>query len=87
MVRYSSRGQLRRVVALLAAVALVAGACSSGGASATPAATTATAMRQLASYVRYAGYWFTVADVRTVTDDLLERARERLYDTFGPWET
>ena len=46
----------------------------------------ATAMRQLASYVRYAGYWFTVADVRTVTDDLLERARERLYDTFGPWE-
>jgi primase-polymerase (primpol)-like protein len=47
----------------------------------------ATAMRQLASYVRYAGYWFTVADVRTVTDDLLERARERLYDTFGPWET
>ena len=43
MVRYSSRGQLRRVVTLLAVVALVAGACSSGGASATPAATTAAA--------------------------------------------
>jgi len=43
MVRYSSRGPLRRVVTLLAVVALVAGACSSGGASATPAATTAAA--------------------------------------------
>ena len=46
----------------------------------------ATAMRQLAWYVRYAEFWFTVADVRPVSDDLLGRARERLYDTFGPWE-
>ena len=46
----------------------------------------ASAMRELASYVRFADYWFTVADVQPVSDDLLERAKERLYDTFGPWE-
>ncbi len=46
----------------------------------------ATAMRRLGSYVRFAEYWFTVADVRPVTDQLLDRARERLYATFGTWE-
>ena len=46
----------------------------------------ATAMRQLATYVRFADFWFTVADVRPVDDGLLDRARERLYDTFGAWE-
>ena len=46
----------------------------------------ATAMRRLGSYVRFAEYWFTVADVRPVTDGLLDRARERLYATFGTWE-
>ena len=45
----------------------------------------ATAMRQLATYVRFADLWFTVADARPVDDELLDRARERLYDTFGPW--
>jgi hypothetical protein len=46
----------------------------------------ATAMRQLATYVRFADFWFTVADARPVDDGLLDRARERLYDTFGAWE-
>jgi glycerol-1-phosphate dehydrogenase [NAD(P)+] len=46
----------------------------------------ATAMRQLGSYVRFADFWFTVADVRPVDDRLLDRARERLYDLFGAWE-
>lgn len=46
----------------------------------------AKALRQLAWYVRYADLWFTVADVRPVTDELVERARERLYATYGEWQ-
>ena len=43
----------------------------------------ATAMRRLAWYVRYADLWFTVADARPVTEELIERVHERLYETFG----
>jgi glycerol-1-phosphate dehydrogenase [NAD(P)+] len=46
----------------------------------------AKALRQLAWYVRYADLWFTVADVRPVTDELVERARDRLYATYGEWQ-
>ncbi len=42
----------------------------------------ATAMRQLAWYVRFADLWYTVADARPVTDELVERIREKLYATF-----
>jgi glycerol-1-phosphate dehydrogenase [NAD(P)+] len=44
----------------------------------------ATAMRRLAWYVRYADLWFTIADVRPVTDDLVEEVKDGLYGTFGP---
>ena len=39
-------------------------------------------MRQLAWYVRFADLWYTVADARPVTDELVERIREKLYATF-----
>lgn len=45
----------------------------------------ATAMRRLAWYVRYADFWYTVADARPVTEELIGRIRERLYGTFGEW--
>jgi glycerol dehydrogenase-like iron-containing ADH family enzyme len=44
-----------------------------------------TAMRRLAWYVRYADLWYTIADARPVTDDIVDRIRERLYGTYGPW--
>ncbi|MFL5756383.1 MAG: iron-containing alcohol dehydrogenase [Chloroflexota bacterium] len=45
----------------------------------------ATAMRRLAWYVRYADFWYTVADARPVTEDLIERVRDRLYGELGAW--
>ena len=45
----------------------------------------ATALRRLAWYVRHAGEPYTVADARPVTDALIERARDRIYATFGEW--
>jgi glycerol-1-phosphate dehydrogenase [NAD(P)+] len=43
------------------------------------------ALRRLAWYVRYADLWYTIADERPVTDELLGRIRDRLYGTFGEW--
>jgi glycerol dehydrogenase-like iron-containing ADH family enzyme len=45
----------------------------------------AEAMRKLAWYVRYAGLWYTVADVRPITEDFIAQVKERLYSVFGPW--
>ena len=45
----------------------------------------AEAMRKLAWYVRYAGLWYTVADVRPVTEDFIARIKDRVYATYGPW--
>ena len=44
-----------------------------------------TAMRRLAWYVRYADLWFSIADVKPVTDEIVERVKDRLYATYGPW--
>jgi glycerol-1-phosphate dehydrogenase [NAD(P)+] len=44
------------------------------------------AMRKLAWYVRYADLWYTVADVKAVTEDFIEHIRDRVYSTFGAWE-
>jgi glycerol dehydrogenase-like iron-containing ADH family enzyme len=43
----------------------------------------ATAMRQLAWYVRYADLEYTIADARPVTDDIVELVRDRVEATFG----
>ncbi len=45
----------------------------------------ATAMRRLAWYVRFADLEFTIADLRPVTDDIVDRVRERVEATFGRW--
>jgi hypothetical protein len=44
-------------------------------------------MRRLAWYVRHADLEYTIADARPVTDAIVENIRERVYDTFGEWET
>ncbi len=45
----------------------------------------AEAMRRMAWYVRYADLWYSVADARPVTEDFIERVRERVYATYGAW--
>lgn len=45
----------------------------------------ATAMRRLAWYVRYADLFYTIADARPVTDEIVERVRDRLYGALGEW--
>jgi glycerol-1-phosphate dehydrogenase [NAD(P)+] len=47
--------------------------------------TVATAMRRLAWYVRHADLPFTIADVRPVTDAIVDGIRDRVSATFGAW--
>ena len=44
------------------------------------------AMVGLPAYVREAGLWTTVVDLRPVTDDLLETVRSRILETYGAWK-
>ena len=44
------------------------------------------AMRTLGSFVREAGLWFTIADVRPVDDEFVAQVRESVEATFGRWE-
>jgi hypothetical protein len=46
---------------------------------------TATAMRRLAWYVRHADLPYTIADVRPVTDAIVDGIRDRITATFGAW--
>jgi glycerol-1-phosphate dehydrogenase [NAD(P)+] len=46
----------------------------------------AEAMRKLAWYVRYAGLWFSVADVKPVTEEFIAQIKDRVYSTFGVWD-
>ena len=43
------------------------------------------AMLTLPAYVREAGLWFTVADVRPITTGTVEDVRRRVEDTYGPF--
>ena len=45
----------------------------------------ATAMRRLAWYVRHADLEYTIADVRPVTDEIVDAIRDRITATFGVW--
>ncbi len=45
----------------------------------------AESMRTLAAYVRDAGLWYSAADARPVTDDLIGRVREMVLAAYGPW--
>ncbi|HUG86542.1 MAG TPA: iron-containing alcohol dehydrogenase [Euzebya sp.] len=46
----------------------------------------AEAMGTLATYVRTAGLWFSVADVRPVDDGFMGEVRAIIEGTYGPWE-
>lgn len=45
----------------------------------------AEAMRKLAWYVRYADLWYTIADVKPVTEDFIAGVKDRIYSVYGPW--
>lgn len=44
------------------------------------------AMRYLGTFVREAGLWSSIADVRPVDDDVVARVRELVVGSYGPWE-
>jgi glycerol-1-phosphate dehydrogenase [NAD(P)+] len=46
----------------------------------------AEAMRTLASYVREAGLWYSVADARPVTEDFIAGVRHEIETTYGQWD-
>lgn len=46
----------------------------------------AEALRTLPAFVREAGLWFTVADVRPATDDVLDDIRRGVETAYGRWE-
>jgi glycerol dehydrogenase-like iron-containing ADH family enzyme len=47
----------------------------------------ATTLRGLSKYVRRADLWYTVADERPITEEHIERVRDRVYATFGAWQS
>jgi hypothetical protein len=44
------------------------------------------ALYQLDEFTRTAGLWYTIANDFTVTEDFVRHVRQRVEDTFGPWE-
>jgi hypothetical protein len=44
------------------------------------------ALRTLGAFVREAGLWFTIADVRPFTDELVARVHDLVVERWGPWE-
>lgn len=46
----------------------------------------AEAMRKMAWYVRHAGLWYTVVDAVPVTEEFIDRMKERVYSAYGPWQ-
>lgn len=44
------------------------------------------AMRTLPAFVREAGLWTTVVDLRPVTEELIAMVRGRVVETYGPWQ-
>jgi hypothetical protein len=45
----------------------------------------AEALRTLRAFVREAGLWYTIADERDWTDELIDQLRGMVTDAFGPW--
>ena len=45
----------------------------------------AEALRKLAWYVDYAGLWYTVAQARPVSEDFIDRMREKIYGAYQDW--
>jgi glycerol dehydrogenase-like iron-containing ADH family enzyme len=46
----------------------------------------AEAMRTLGRFVREAGLWFTIADVRPIDEGFIATTRRRVEAVYGPWE-
>jgi glycerol dehydrogenase-like iron-containing ADH family enzyme len=46
----------------------------------------AEALTTLPAYVREAGLWFTVADVRPITESIVDTIRQGVERAYGPWE-
>jgi glycerol dehydrogenase-like iron-containing ADH family enzyme len=46
----------------------------------------AEAIRKVPWYSKKAGLWYTIYDENPVTEEFIERVRERIYTTFGPWK-
>jgi hypothetical protein len=44
------------------------------------------ALDRLDEFTRAAGLWYTIANEFTMTDDFVRHMRQRVEDTFGPWE-
>ena len=42
-------------------------------------------MRTLPAYVRDVGLWYSVANARPVTEDIIGLVRERVTTAFGAW--
>jgi hypothetical protein len=47
----------------------------------------ATAMRSLSRYAREADLVYTIVDARPVTEEVIEEVRDRIYATFGAWQS
>ncbi len=45
----------------------------------------AAAMRSLHSFVREAGLWYSIADVRPIDDATIAEVHDRVVATYGPW--
>ena len=43
-------------------------------------------LRKMAWYVEQAGLWYTIASDKPVTEDFISFVKERIYDTYGPWQ-
>ncbi|HUO45297.1 MAG TPA: iron-containing alcohol dehydrogenase [Acidimicrobiia bacterium] len=43
-------------------------------------------LTSLAEFVRRAGLWFTVADIKPIDGDFVDRIRETVQEAYGPWE-
>jgi hypothetical protein len=44
------------------------------------------ALRTLGGFVREVGVWFSTADVRPFTDELVARVHDLIAERWGPWE-
>jgi hypothetical protein len=43
------------------------------------------ALKQLKTFVREAGLWYTIADEATITDDFVAEVRDNVTAQFGAW--
>lgn len=47
---------------------------------------TAEAIRKVPWYAEQAGLWYSIYNDKPITEEFIERVRQRIYDVFGPWK-